>query len=1188
MPGKNASKGLIQDTKEGNNPVNAVDVTVPELDSPTMPMAEPPKPKPEEVQAQNEATFPQMQAPYGLTISDIVKSGTDAGVRALQADRQRTERLIDPQLYDYELIGRSDYPPFLRLDDNAPSALGQGNISDTTQRFLNAPTLQDRINQAAETDPAIRSQMPREVDPLGNVMGEKGETASNIIESVLGVPSVINRSLEQTIQSAWGDNWFTRALTWQPGEKWSIAERQQQPLDSLGQATINTLTNNKPTSYGGGVLGTTFRILDLPGNMARAAGLGAVEGITQTSDVQKAAIAATGGTVFAPAVAAVTGVILNWDRTRSYIERAASGEQFTFANKGGESGLPWTAVGDGTMLEVGGLKLPFVRSAIGLILDSLTEIPGESLMSKGFGAIQGGVDNVVTRAVTQIGQPVQTIEQAATAAKQATNAVTAPKPEAALPVANAPYTAPGPITPFRPMAGVNLDWTPGSRQWMEPGYDPDFVARQILTSDVPPSPLSVLASEPIEPLSVPLVQLDNALAPEEIAQVLPDHLVSPSPVATKLAEDFVSDNINLATTGHVAQSIAVSLSAIEESTKKLINDLDVEQVSRPIDEFGWEQGTVGEQLLDEASRDIDERTLEELFIDADRIGNKYQTPEEVAASNQQLADEVQQVEQLLPDEGPAEMVDFGATRGRTITPTPRANAAPTQFKGKTLAERLAEIRASKKAAPAPAPEANIGRQIHEAGANSVGYGSRMYISDLRDRFPNLTKEEFDKQLSDLELQGRVTMMSNDDPRDIALNPRQEEGKLTIGGTDNHLVYFKPWTETDDIADAITALPPPKSMADEIVDAPETILRQLASDNDNYVPMFKVREAMPNLSRAQQDMLLYKLEREDVIEMSSLQEADMYTAAQIESGIKSKVGYTTLFYVSFLDESGFRPTTFVGTKQAIDGTYANGVVKSGLNEELGLKGTSLEDARMNAKARPTTIDQTGANDIGVVYEVTTPLTKGFEVGASNHSFSDLFSQELKWVLKQAGATDAQIKTALKAAKGRTTENFLNYMSGFASRSKLNKETTVLRLRKMVDAKLQIMGFDHKVMSGGEKIPLVDVDLKPVEQVATHSNAEASFATAQLKKTFGTDADAIAETLRGAKELRVTYEHRLAELEQQVSQLVEEVGKEEEVLRLQAKADTVRAEQARLAEYQAADEMDELRDYSLDDTIPPHCI
>lgn len=59
--------------------------------------------------------------------------------------------------------------------------------------------------------------------------------------------------------------------------------------------------------------------------------------------------------------------------------------------------------------------------------------------------------------------------------------------------------------------------------------------------------------------------------------------------------------------------------------------------------------------------DPNEDTLEELFLKADRIGNKYQTPEEIAAFNQKLAAEVNeiaaQVDRQFPD-SEIEVIDY--------------------------------------------------------------------------------------------------------------------------------------------------------------------------------------------------------------------------------------------------------------------------------------------------------------------------------------------------------------------------------------------------------------------------------------------------------------------------------------------------------------------------------------------------
>lgn len=71
---------------------------------------------------------------------------------------------------------------------------------------------------------------------------------------------------------------------------------------------------------------------------------------------------------------------------------------------------------------------------------------------------------------------------------------------------------------------------------------------------------------------------------------------------------------------------------------------------------GWDNIIQLYQKLNDliSSPDSDEPTLEELFLNADRIGNKYQTSEEIAAFHQALSTEAEaiahQVDQQFPDE----------------------------------------------------------------------------------------------------------------------------------------------------------------------------------------------------------------------------------------------------------------------------------------------------------------------------------------------------------------------------------------------------------------------------------------------------------------------------------------------------------------------------------------------------------
>ena len=92
---------------------------------------------------------------------------------------------------------------------------------------------------------------------------------------------------------------------------------------------------------------------------------------------------------------------------------------------------------------------------------------------------------------------------------------------------------------------------------------------------------------------------------------------------------------------------------------------------------GWDHVIELYQKINDllAQPDPTEDTLEELFLQADRIGNKYQTSEEIAAFNQQLSAEVNaiadEIDRQFPD-SEIEFIDYSR---------PRRNAKPLS-KGK--------------------------------------------------------------------------------------------------------------------------------------------------------------------------------------------------------------------------------------------------------------------------------------------------------------------------------------------------------------------------------------------------------------------------------------------------------------------------------------------------------------------------
>lgn len=83
--------------------------------------------------------------------------------------------------------------------------------------------------------------------------------------------------------------------------------------------------------------------------------------------------------------------------------------------------------------------------------------------------------------------------------------------------------------------------------------------------------------------------------------------------------------------------------------------------------------------------------------------------------------------------------------------------------------------------------------------------------------------------------------------------------------------------------------------EEILQIIQKLDRELGTEN--YLPIFHLREKLqPPLSRDELDQALYRLQRKDKIELSSLQEAIAYTPEQIDTGIPQDIG-GPLFFIS---------------------------------------------------------------------------------------------------------------------------------------------------------------------------------------------------------------------------------------------------------------------------------------------------
>jgi hypothetical protein len=91
------------------------------------------------------------------------------------------------------------------------------------------------------------------------------------------------------------------------------------------------------------------------------------------------------------------------------------------------------------------------------------------------------------------------------------------------------------------------------------------------------------------------------------------------------------------------------------------------------------------------------------------------------------------------------------------------------------------------------------------------------------------------------------------------------------------------------------LPIRKSTDEELLQTIRDLDRKLGTEN--YLPIFHLREKLqPPLSREQLDEVLYSLQRNGKIELSSLQETSAYTPEQIDAGIPQDIG-GSLFFIT---------------------------------------------------------------------------------------------------------------------------------------------------------------------------------------------------------------------------------------------------------------------------------------------------
>lgn len=87
----------------------------------------------------------------------------------------------------------------------------------------------------------------------------------------------------------------------------------------------------------------------------------------------------------------------------------------------------------------------------------------------------------------------------------------------------------------------------------------------------------------------------------------------------------------------------------------------------------------------------------------------------------------------------------------------------------------------------------------------------------------------------------------------------------------------------------------KPSDEQVLETIKKLDRELGTEN--YLPIFHLREKLqPPLSRDELDHALYRLQRNDLIDLSSLQEVSAYTPEQIDAGIPQNIGGQLFFII----------------------------------------------------------------------------------------------------------------------------------------------------------------------------------------------------------------------------------------------------------------------------------------------------
>lgn len=86
--------------------------------------------------------------------------------------------------------------------------------------------------------------------------------------------------------------------------------------------------------------------------------------------------------------------------------------------------------------------------------------------------------------------------------------------------------------------------------------------------------------------------------------------------------------------------------------------------------------------------------------------------------------------------------------------------------------------------------ASLEEKIRAAYSKASGgsYNVRVRLSELRQKVGDLSREEIDKTLGEMELSGKLVLMPINDPQ--AISSEDEAAAINVGGHQRHIVYMK--------------------------------------------------------------------------------------------------------------------------------------------------------------------------------------------------------------------------------------------------------------------------------------------------------------------------------------------------------------------------------------------------------------